>query len=145
MKFADRLKFTATGTSAATITFGAAVAGCRTLAQAITDGALAVGDTGVPFTVEDGSGAWEDSLFTITSNTQITRTSVLASSGGGAVAAPFTGSALTVFNTMPASFASKLVAATTDVSGAAVGIVVSASAPSNSDGRPDGTIYFQTI
>jgi hypothetical protein len=67
MKFADRLKITATGTSAATITFGAAVPGFRTLAQAIADGAYVVGDMGVPFTVDDGAGNKETSLFTITS------------------------------------------------------------------------------
>jgi hypothetical protein len=106
MKFADRLKFTATGTSAATITFGAAVTACRTLAQAITDGALTVGDTGVPFTVTDGTN-WEDSLFTVTSTTQLTRTSVLSSSAGGTIPVTFTGP-LTVFNASPASFLNNL-------------------------------------
>lgn len=96
MKLADRLKFTANGTSAAAISVGAAVAACRTLAQAIADGALVVGDTNVPFTVTDGTN-WEDSLFTVTSGTVLTRSSVLASSAGGTTAATFSGP-LTVFN-----------------------------------------------
>lgn len=106
MKFADRLKFTATGTSAATITVGAAVAACRTLAQVIADGALTVGDTNVPFTTTDGT-AWEDSLFTVTSATVLTRTSVLASSAGGTTPATFSG-ALTVFNAVPGSILSRI-------------------------------------
>lgn len=106
MKFADRLKFTATGTSAASITVGASVTACRTLAQAIADGALTVGDTNVPFTVTDGT-AWEDSLFTVTSVTVLTRTQVLASSAGGTIAATFSGS-LTVFNAVPGSILSRV-------------------------------------
>lgn len=153
MKFADRLKFTAS-MSAGVITFGAAVTGCRTLAQAIADGALAVGDPGVPFCVDDGAGNWEDGLYTVTSTTQLTRTSVLSSSAGGTTPATFAGASLTVFNTVPASLASKLMTALTNASGDAVGlagpngkdfVVVSSSAPNNSDGRPDGTIYFQTV
>lgn len=104
MKFADRLKVTATGTSAATLNLGAAALGCRTLAQAIADGDLATTDTGIPFTVDDGAGNWEDSLFTITSTTQITRTSVLRSNVGGTTPATFSGSTLTVFNCVPAAF-----------------------------------------
>jgi hypothetical protein len=122
MKFADRLKFTAAGTSAATITFGAAVTGFRTLAQAIADGAsdplaIKVGDTGVPFSIDDGAGNEELSLFTVTSATVLTRTSVLSSSAGGATAATFTGTSLSVFSSMPASFARKLIVATVDASG----------------------------
>jgi hypothetical protein len=111
MKFADRLKITATGTSAATITFGAAVPGFRTLAQAIADGAYVVGDTGVPFTIDDGAGNKETSLFTITSATVLTRTSVRSSSAGGTTPATFTGATLNVFSAMPADFASRLIIA----------------------------------
>ena len=143
MKFADRLKFTATGTSAATITLSAAVVGFRTLAQAIADGALVIGDTGVPFTIDDGAGNKETSLFTISSATVLTRTSVLSSSAGGTTAATFSGAALSVFNSMPASFASRLPTIETDISGAVPGFVLSTVAPSNSDGRPNGTIYIQ--
>ena len=144
MKFAERLKFTATGTSAATITLSAAVAGFRTLAQAITDGALAVGDTGVPFTIDDGAGNKETSLFTITSATVLTRTSVLSSSAGGTTAAAFTGATLSVFSSMPASFASKLPIVETDTPGDAPTIVMAAAAPDNADGRKNNTLYFQT-
>ena len=143
MKFAERLKFTATGTSAATITLSAAVAGFRTLAQAIADGALAVGDTGVPFTIDDGAGNKETSLFNVTSATVLTRMSVLSSSAGGTTAATFAGATLSVFNSMPASFAAKLPAFETDIAGAVPGFVLSTAAPSNSDGRPNGTIYIQ--
>jgi hypothetical protein len=142
MKFADRLKCTATGTSAATITLGGAVAGFRTLAQAISDGALAVGDTGVPFTIDDGAGNVETSLFTVTSTTVLTRTSVLSSTAGGTTAETFTGP-LTVFSVMPASFASKLPTAEADAPGAP-NFVFATSAPSNSDGRPNFTVHFQT-
>lgn len=107
MKFADRLKFTAAGTSAATITVSTAVSGFRTLAQAIADGELAIGDAQVPFSVEDRAGNKETSLFTVTSATVLTRTSVLSSTAGGKNPETFAG-ALTVFNTMPASFASKI-------------------------------------
>ena len=39
--------------------------------------AFKVGDTGVPFSIDDGMGNKELSLFTITSATQLDRTSVL--------------------------------------------------------------------
>lgn len=109
MKFADRLKFTAT-VADATLTFSAAVTGFRTLAQVIAEGAsdplaIKAGDTGVCFAVEDASGNKEVSLFSVT-GTSITRTSVLWSTAGAA-APTYTGS-VTVFNTMPARFASAL-------------------------------------
>jgi hypothetical protein len=122
MKFADRLKFTATGTSAATITLSAGVTGFRTLAAAIADGALAVGDTDVPFTVEDSAGNNETSLFTVTSATVLTRTSVLSTSAGGTTAATFTGATLTVFSAMPAPFATSLPTALTDNAGGLIGL-----------------------
>ena len=143
MKFAERLKFIATGTSAATITLSAAVAGFRTLAQAIADGVLAVGDTGVPFTIDDGAGNKETSLFTITSATVLTRTSVLSSSAGGTTAATFTGATLSAFSSMPASFASKLPAV--EVDGPTPNFVMATAAPNNADGRPNNTVYFQTV
>lgn len=159
MKFAARLKFASTGTNAANLAAGAAAPGCRTLAQCISDGDLAVSDAGIAFTVEDGAGNWETSIFTITSSTQITRTSVLRSSAGGTTPAVFTGSALVVFNDVPASHLSKIVTASVDSSNGMTGlvgpdgkviaiggapVVVSADAPSNADGRPDGTVYIQT-
>lgn len=143
MKFADRLKFTAAGASAASITVGAAVTACRTLAQAISDGALAVGDTGVPFTVTDGT-AWEDSLFTITSTTQLTRTSVLASSAGGTTAATFSGP-LTVFNAVPASHLSTLLSSSQGVAASALTTITSGASLNNADtvlGSQDGGNTF---
>lgn len=108
MKFAERLKFAATNsTSAATLVFSAPIVRFRSLAQAIADGELAVGDTDVPFGVEDSVGNTETSLYTVTSATTLTRTSVLSSSAGGKTPAVFSG-ALTVFSTLPASFASRL-------------------------------------
>lgn len=112
MKFADRLKFTSSGTSAATISVGAAVAGCFTLSDEIANGTLAVNDAGVAFTVDDGAGNFEVSLFTITSSSQITRTQVLVSSAGGTTPATFTGSTLTVYNCVPSAWLDKVV--TTD-------------------------------
>lgn len=114
MKFATRLKFTAVGSNASTITVAGSVTGCRTLAQVISDGvsdstAIKVGDSGVPFVVDDGNGNWEDSLFTITSNTVITRESVVSSSAGGTTVPTYTGATLTVFNTVPGSWLRKVV------------------------------------
>ncbi len=123
MKFAARLKFASTGTNAADLAAGAAAPGCRTLAQCISDGDLAVSDAGIAFTIEDGAGNWETSIFTITSSTQITRTSVLRSSAGGTTPAVFTGSALVVFNDVPASHLSKIVTASVDSSGGMTGLV----------------------
>lgn len=100
MKHSDRLKVTASALSSTTlgvgavITMGAAATGCRTLAQALADGAnfshaIKSGDTNIPFIVEDNLGNWIAALFTITSNTQITLTQILTSSaGGGAVTFP---------------------------------------------------------
>lgn len=107
MKFVDRLKFVAAGASAATVTVSAALPGFRTLAQAISDGDLAIGDTRVPFSIEDRVGNKETSLFTVTSSTVLTRTAVLSSTRGGKTPAIFVGT-LSVFNTVPASFVSKL-------------------------------------
>lgn len=112
MKFADRLKFTTTGTNAASFNDGTAVAGCRNIARVIADGGpIAIGDTNVPFTTDDGAGNWEDSLYTVggtTSAPTLTRTQVLASSAGGTTAATFTGSPLTVFNTVPGKILSRV-------------------------------------
>lgn len=110
MIFADRLKFASTGTSAASLTPGAAATACRTLAQAIADGALAVGAVNVPFAITDGTN-WEDSLFAIGGTAQaptLTRTQVLSSSAGGTTPATFSGAALTVFNTVPGSILSRV-------------------------------------
>ena len=134
MKFAARLKFASTGTNAANLAAGAAAPGCRTLAQCISDGDLAVSDAGIAFTIEDGAGNWETSLFTITSSTQITRTSVLRSSAGGTTPAVFAGSALVVFNDVPASHLSKTVTASVDSSGGVAGLV-----------GPDGKVIGQAV
>lgn len=112
MKLASRLKVAATLASAGVYNMGAAAAKCRTLAQAIADGAgdasaIKVGDTGVPFTIEDAAGNWEDGLYAITSNTQITRTSVVASSAGGTTAAAFSGP-LTAFNAASGAWLSRV-------------------------------------
>jgi hypothetical protein len=107
MKFADRLKFTTTGTGAASLSDGTAASGCRTLAQVISAGVFALTDASIPFCIDDGAGNWEESLFTIGGTAQaptLTRTQVLSSSAGGTTPATFTGSTLTVFNTIPASF-----------------------------------------
>lgn len=109
MKFAEKLKFTATGVSAATITVAGAVDKFRTPAQAIAAGEWKVGDTRIALGMEDTAGNAETSLYTLTSAAPVTltRTEVLSSSAGGKTPATFSGS-LTVFSTMPADFASKL-------------------------------------
>lgn len=102
MKFADRLKVASTGTSAASLTLGAAAADCRTLAQVIASGEISVNDTNVPFLVTDDANNWESGLYTISSSTAIIRTQILNSSNGGA-AVTFSGSALSVYNSVTAS------------------------------------------
>jgi hypothetical protein len=102
MKFADRLKVSSTGTSAAALAMGSATAKCRTLAQVIASLEMSVGDTNVPFVVEDSTGNWESGLYTITSSTFITRTQILNSSNLGSPVT-FDGGALTVYNGVPAS------------------------------------------
>lgn len=105
MNFHDRLKFTTAGTSAASLSDGAAVANCRNIARTISDtsgatNALVIGSQ-ITLTIDDGAGNWEDSLFTVggtTSAPTLTRTQVLSSSAGGTAAATFTGATLTVFN-----------------------------------------------
>lgn len=79
MKFPDRVKQTVTGSTAALV-LGAAVAPYRTLAAAITAGDVAVGDR-LAVCVEDAAGNWEESYYTVTSGTQLTRDSVHRSSG----------------------------------------------------------------
>jgi hypothetical protein len=109
MQFYDRLKFTTTGTSAASLSDGTAVLGCRNIAKVITDtagqvNALLVTAQNVPFTIEDGTGKWEDSLFNLggtAASPTLTRVQVLASSAGGTTPETFTGATLTVFNTVP--------------------------------------------
>jgi hypothetical protein len=107
MKFAEGLKFTAAGTSAATITVAAAVDKFRTPAQAIADGEWKIGDTRIALRIEDSVGNKETSLFKLVSGPEFVRTEVLSSTAGGKTPATFSG-ALTVFSTLPADFASKL-------------------------------------
>lgn len=151
MKFADRLKVASTGTSAATLTLGAAVTGGRTLAQCIADGDLAVNDV-ISLWIDDGAGNWEDSLFTITSSTVVTRSSVQRSSAGGTTAPTYSGAALTVYNSPSAAWLSRAILATVDINGNVTGLIgpsgkqfltISGAAPNNSDGLSDGAIYLQ--
>jgi len=108
MKFADRLKVTASGMSSTTlsvnttITMGVAATGCRTLLQAINAGEIAVGDINIPFIVEDAAGHWQSSYFTITSNTVITCTQIINSSNNG-LPVTFSNATPSVFNSAPAS------------------------------------------
>lgn len=113
MKFADRLKEVSAATSTETVTLGGASAGYRTLASAIAAGDLAIGDTEVPFCVEDSAGNWELSFYTITSSTLLTRTAIDSSSNAGA-AVTFPAGTKSVFCSAPASFLATL-AATRDI------------------------------
>lgn len=116
MQFHDRLKFTTTGTSAASLSDGTAVAGCRNIAKVISDTvgqvtALTTTTQNIPFTIEDGTGKWEDSLFNVGGTSgapTLTRTQVLASSAGGTTAETFSVATLTVFNTVPGKILSRV-------------------------------------
>lgn len=126
MKFASRLKQVATNLSSTTlsvgavVTLGAAATNCRTLAQAISDGAAAsdttaiqVNDLSVPFVFDDGSN-WMEAYCTITSTTQITITQIISGTNGtGAVT--FAGAMPTVFNAVPGQWLRKVVASTDGV------------------------------
>jgi hypothetical protein len=81
---------------------GAALTGCRTLAQAISANEIAVGDINVPFIVDDGAGNWQSAFFTITSTTVITCTKIINSSNNGN-AVNFIAGTPTVFNSAPAA------------------------------------------
>jgi hypothetical protein len=89
-KFANRLSQNTTGTSTSVVNLATTTPkGMRTLAKVIAVGAndpkaLKVGDTNVPYTIEDDAGNWLEGLYTITSETQLTRTKILDSSADGA-------------------------------------------------------------
>lgn len=104
MKLVDCLKQTITATNLATMTMGSAVSGFRTVAQAISHGDLAVGDTDVPMMVRVGA-LWEFSLFTVTSPTLLTRQRVLASWNGGDEVT-FPAGSKEAFCTVPAEYLS---------------------------------------
>jgi hypothetical protein len=113
MKFASRLKVTASSLGSTTlnpgtlVNLGSAFTNCRTLAQAISDGsndstAIKVGDSNVPFAFDDGS-SWMDAYCTIMSTTQI-RVDQVISSSSGTIAPTFPGAMPTVYNTVPGDF-----------------------------------------
>lgn len=101
MKLVDRLFFSTTATGTSTVSVAGPVAGYRTVAQAIADGDLALGET-IPLAIEMGS-VFEISEFTVTSATLLTRVQVLGSSNGGA-AAVFPAGAKEALCTAPADF-----------------------------------------
>jgi hypothetical protein len=104
-KFVDHLKVVGSAAGAGVFNMGVAFdKECITLSTAVANGDLTAGDQGVPFDVTDGLGAWEISLFDITSSTQITRRQVLRSSAGGATIPTYTGTTLTIYNTVPATY-----------------------------------------
>lgn len=79
MNFADNVKETTTGTSAAVITLAGAVTKFRTFADA-----FAVGTTDISVRMQDDAGNWESSWYTLTNATTLTRTAIAASSNDGA-------------------------------------------------------------
>jgi chitodextrinase len=126
MKFATRLKQTASALSSTTlsvgavVTLGAAATNCRTLAQAISDGAAAsdttaiqVNDTNVPFVFDDGTN-WMEAYCTITSTTQITIGQIVSGSNG-TNAVTFSGALPTVFNVIPGKWLRQVVISTDGV------------------------------
>lgn len=104
MKLIDLQKQTATVTSTATITLGAAVDKFRTVAQAILAGAISAGDSGIPFYVRDpATGAYEAGYYTITSAAQLTREKVVSSSSNNA-AVNFGGASCEVYCSLPPDY-----------------------------------------
>ena len=101
MKFVDRLRQQTNATSTATVMLGSSVVGFRTVAQAISDGDLAVGDE-IAMCLESGT-SWEISRYRVDSATQLTRLDVLSSwTGGDAVMFP--GGGKEIFCTVPAEY-----------------------------------------
>ena len=105
MNFADRVKETTTSTSAAVIVLGGAVAKFRSFASS-----LAIGDTGIPVSMDDGNGNWENGAYTLTNATTLTRTAIYASSNGGAPTA-FPAGTKEVFCTLASEALNELVEA----------------------------------
>lgn len=94
VQWADRVKVTTATTGTGTINLGAAVAGFRTFAAAVTAGSLASGAT-VYYVIEDTGSAWETGSGTYTAGTPDTLTrTVSASSAGGTTAISLSGSAV---------------------------------------------------
>jgi hypothetical protein len=85
MKLVNRLKFTTTATSLASVTSFTGIAKFRTPAQAIADGKVVIGQTGLQIVAEDATN-WEESYFTVggtAQNPTLTRERVSDSSNGG--------------------------------------------------------------
>lgn len=131
MNFADRVKEITTSTSAAVIVLGGAVAKFRSFASS-----LAIGDTGITVSMDDGNGNWENGEYTLTNATTLTRTAIYASSNGGAPTV-FPAGAKEVFCTLASETLNSL-------SAGMPSIVYSANAPVNTDGKPNNTLYFHT-
>lgn len=93
LAFADRTRVTTATTGTGTMSLGSAVSGCRSFDQAVTDGALASGNT-VNYAIEDGSN-WEvgQGVFTSGTPSTLTRATVFASSAGGTTKITLSGSA----------------------------------------------------
>lgn len=140
MNLADRVKETTTSTSADVITLGGSASTFRSFSSAFT-----VGDANISVSVDDGKGNWENGAYTLTNTATLTRTAIYASSNGGA-AVVFPAGSKEVFCTLASKALDSLVAdlraeiALGDTSR----FVTSADAPSNADGRSNGTVYFQT-
>jgi len=108
MKLIDLQKQTATVSSTAVITLGAAAAGLRTVAQAIAAGEIAVGDKGVAFFVRDpATGAFESGVYAITAADTLTRERITSSSSNG-TAVNFGGAAVEVYSAAPAAILAAL-------------------------------------
>lgn len=110
MNFADLLheNVSPSLTNAATVTLIGAPEGYRTLAAAIQDGDLAVGDE-TTFKIEDGQGNWEFSTFRITNSTTLTRVSVNRTSNNNFVVTFPTGPKK-IFNSPDGKFMSSVLA-----------------------------------
>jgi chitodextrinase len=111
MKIIDLQKQAAIITSAATITLGAALDNCRTVAQAINAGEVAVGDIVSMFRRNPATGAFESGPHRIDSPTQLTRQSITSSSNNGNPV-DFGGAAVEVYSAASGSYLSGVDAAT---------------------------------
>jgi DUF971 family protein len=110
MKFADLLleNVSTSLTNAGTVTLIGAPAGYRTLAKAIEDGDLAIGDE-TTFKIADESGNWEFSTFRVTNNTTLTRVTIHRTSNGSNFVVTFPVGPKTIMNSPNAEFMSSLV------------------------------------
>jgi hypothetical protein len=99
-KIFSRHKQAVNSISGNTINLGAAGLGFRTVQKAVTDGDVAVGETGIPFVIEEeGTANFQEVYATVTSTSALTIERIARSSNGGQ-AVTFGAGTKWVYNTM---------------------------------------------